>query len=221
MHQSAQSKKTTPPTAATRLSSVIKNNAPPADVLLITCAEAVLDDRLLTRLGQHRLLVWRSSAHVIPPYGAGHDVDEQTIDQLVEQMGVGEIIVCGHRPCAALEPVLSYDDRRQAPRPLQFALAARRIVEEKHGPLPREQLLQAMSEENVFVQMTHLRTYPAVLAGLARQKLKLHSWIYDDDKDELYGYGTGHCSFLRRIQGQSKQGGTQLPFLNPCDIYLA
>ena len=40
-------------------------------------------------------------------------------------------------------------------------------------------LLRALTEENVLLQLQHLRTHPGVAAGLATGKIRLHGWIYN------------------------------------------
>jgi carbonic anhydrase len=35
-----------------------------------------------------------------------------------------------------------------------------------------------LTEENVLLQLQHLRTHPGVAAGLATGKVRLHGWIY-------------------------------------------
>jgi carbonic anhydrase len=39
-------------------------------------------------------------------------------------------------------------------------------------------MLRALTEENVLLQLQHLRTHPGVAAGLATGKVRLHGWIY-------------------------------------------
>lgn len=199
-----------------------------AAAMLITCTDSLLDEHLLPRLrdesdDSRKLLVWRNTGHVVPPYGAGHADAEVAIDNAVHQFGVQEIIMCGHLSCDALQTLMHGRHQAHAPHAgcMQFARAAQRIVEEKYGRLPRAQLLQAMVEENVFVQMANLRTYPTVLAGLARGTLKLHSWIYDHDRDEIYGHEPRESAFLQRLRGQRQPRRRLLPYIDPCEIYLA
>ncbi|MBM4070352.1 MAG: hypothetical protein FJ271_15565 [Planctomycetes bacterium] len=201
--------------------------------MLITCTDSLLDEHLLPRLRDEPLMVWRTSGHVVPPYGAGHGDAEEAIDDAVRRSGVREIIMCGHLSCHALQTLMhheshqshqsheSHESHKAHGDCLQFARPAQRIAEDKYGRLPREQLLQAMIEENVFLQMTHLRTYPVVRDGLARGTLMLHSWIYDHDTDEIYGYEPGESALLRRMRGKGRPSRQLLPYIDPCEIYLA
>jgi carbonic anhydrase len=191
--------------------------------LLIACTDPVLDDRLLPRVKQRRLAVWRNTGPIIAPYGAGAAETEAAIDHAVTELGVKEIAICGHLPGNALRDLVDRSDdaewRRSDARQYS-ARAMRRVVFEKYGALAPDELQQAMVEENVFIQLANLRTYPAVLSGLARGKLALCGWIYDAENDELYVHGARDN---RALHGMNFERGSArpLPSLDPCDIYLA
>jgi carbonic anhydrase len=48
--------------------------------------------------------------------------------------------------------------------------------------------MQAVIEENVRLQLTHLRSHPAVAAALANDALNLQGWVY--------GIGDGKVTIL-------------------------
>ena len=196
----------------------------PPEALLITCTDPILDSRLLAQFRSEPLLVWRSTGPVVPPYGSGYLKVESIIDHAVTELGAREIAICGHLPNEALRSLIGNQAPLEGPKEdpcLYYAHAARRIVQEKYGRLQPDELRQAMVEENVLLQMANLRTYPAVLAGMACRNLRLHSWIYDADQDELYGHGPSQSLFLNRIKQFAQPAEHPLPYLDPCDIYLA
>jgi len=39
--------------------------------------------------------------------------------------------------------------------------------------------LRRLTEENVLLQMQHLRTHPSVAGAIAREELTLSGWVYD------------------------------------------
>lgn len=196
----------------------------PPEALLITCTDPILDSRLLAQFRSEPLLVWRSTGSVVPPYGSGYLEAESIIDHAVTELGAKEIAICGHLPSEPLQTLIANEAPLEGPKEnpcLYYARSARRIVQEKYGWLQPDKLLQAIVEENVLVQMANLRTYPAVLAGMAGSNLRLHSWIYDADTDELYGHGPSQSLFLNRIKQFARPAQRPLPSLDPCDIYLA
>ncbi len=196
----------------------------PPEALLITCTDPILDSCLLPQFHSEPLLVWRSTGAVVPPYGSGNLEIENIIDHAVTELGTKEIAICSHLPSEPLQTFFANEASLEGPKEdpwLFYARSARRIVQEKYGQLQPDKLLQAMVEENALVQMANLRTYPAVLTGMAGGTIRLHSWIYCADEDELYGYGPGQSPFLNRIKQFAQPAQRPLSCLDPCDIYLA
>jgi carbonic anhydrase len=62
---------------------------------------------------------------------------------------------------------------------LRNAEAALSVAKAKYGELPAEEMTRVLIEENVMLQIQHLRTHPAVAAGLAAGTVRLHGWIYN------------------------------------------
>lgn len=193
----------------------------PAEAFLITGDEPILDGKLLVHFRSEPVVIWRSRGLVVPPFGAGHEEAEKAIEHAVMDLGVREIAICGHLPCEATRTLLDEDEGSDDDSARYYAQVTRRIVQEKYGRLSEDELLQAMVEENVFVQLANLRTHPAVLTGLARGDLQVHTWIYDVDKDVLYSHGSKQSALLKRNKRFAGPEQPALPHLNPCDIYLA
>ena len=194
------------------------------EALLVACADLPLDARLLREFQRQPLVVWRTTGPIVPPYGSGELEAERVVEHAVTRLQVKEIAVCGHLPCKPLRDFLARQTAGESdsePDRLAGFEAAFRMVQKRYGPLEPDQLLAAVTEENVLLQAAHLRTYPAVLSAVASGTLRLHRWLYDADEDELYGYGASQSLFLSRIEGFAPAGPTALPDLDPCDIYLA
>jgi carbonic anhydrase len=51
-----------------------------------------------------------------------------------------------------------------------------------------EARLTATVEENVLVQLEHLRTHPSVAAALGRKELNLHAWVYKFETGQVFAY---------------------------------
>jgi carbonic anhydrase len=52
------------------------------------------------------------------------------------------------------------------------------------GETPGE-LMRRLTEENVLLQMQHLRTHPSVAGAVAREELTISGWVYDIGKGEV------------------------------------
>jgi carbonic anhydrase len=80
---------------------------------------------------------------------------------------------------------------------LAHAEATRRIIQEKYQHLTDIPLLTAATQENVLVQLEHLRTHPAVASGLAAGNLKLHGWVYKIETGEVFAFDPSIGQFVR------------------------
>jgi carbonic anhydrase len=91
---------------------------------------------------------------------------------------------------ALLEPEKNGLDKMPTVRSwLRNAEAARAAtVNTLHSEDAGPATVRCLAEQNVLLQLAHLRTHPAVAAGLARNTLFLQGWFYD--------IGTGEISVL-------------------------
>ena len=58
-----------------------------------------------------------------------------------------------------------------------------RTLDERVGE--RGSLLETLKEQNVLLQMQHLRTHPSVAGAIAEGKLTLSGWIYEIGTGEV------------------------------------
>jgi carbonic anhydrase len=167
--------------------------------LFITCSDSRINPNLITQTEPGDLFVLRNAGNILPPYGAGGGGEEATIEYAVEGLGVPDIIVCGHSGCGAMSALLNPDGLKRMPavaKWLGHAESTRRIMTDKYGHLTDDALLTATVEENVLVQLENLRTHPAVAAGVARDRLKLHGWVYKIATGQVFGFQPEDGQFL-------------------------
>lgn len=169
------------------------------DALFITCSDSRINPNLLTQTGPGELFILRNAGNIIPPYGAANGGEGATVEFAVAALGVKDIIVCGHSHCGAVKGLLNPDGLTELPAVaawLSHAEATRRIVKENYAHLCGEACLSAAIEENVLVQLENLRTHPCVASRLARGELKLHGWVYNFERGEVYAYDPEQGQFL-------------------------
>jgi carbonic anhydrase len=161
------------------------------DTLFITCSDSRIDPNLLTQSEPGELFIIRNAGNIVPPHGAAPGGEVATVEYAVAALGVKDIIVCGHSHCGAMKGLLHPEQVAELPAVsawLGHAEATRRILRENYGHLEGERLLTAAIEENVLVQLEHLRTLPAVAARLSRRALHLHGWVYKIETGEVFAY---------------------------------
>jgi carbonic anhydrase len=89
-----------------------------------------------------------------------------------------------------MKALLRPDDPQLAAMPavrswLRNAEAARGVVAATRPGLDGSEAVQALVEQNVILQLAHLRTHPSVAARLAEGTLALHGWVYHIETGEI------------------------------------
>ena len=181
--------------------------------LFITCSDSRICPNLITQTRPGDLFIMRNAGNIVPSHGAAIAGGEAaTIEFAVSALGVPDIIVCGHTHCGAMKALLGpadkMDDMPAIRGWLHHAESTRRIIREKYQHLDGERLLTACVEENVLVQLEHLRTHPMVAAGLARKTVNLHGWVYKLETGEVFAYSQESGQFLPldqlRVTGEAE-----------------
>lgn len=149
--------------------------------LFITCADSRVSPEMITQTQPGDLFVSRNIGNLVPAYGEMLGGVSAVVEFAVLALNVRQIVICGHTDCGAMKGLAS-GGAAAAGMPtvqtwLRNAEAARSVVLARHTE--QEGLVQAMVEENVRLQLIHLRTHPAVAARLAEGRLAVQGWVYD------------------------------------------
>lgn len=181
------------------------------DALFITCSDSRINPNLITQTQPGELFILRNAGNIIPPHGAANGGEGATIEFAVAGLGVQDIIVCGHSHCGAIKGLLdpgSLNDMPAVAAWLSHAEATRRIMREKYYDRAGAAQMTTAVEENVLVQLENLRTHPTIAAGLARDKLKLHAWVYKIETGQVFAYDPERGQFVPVAEALS---GPMLP----------
>ena len=180
------------------------------ETLFITCSDSRIDPNLLTRANPGDLFILRNAGNIVPPNGAVRGGEAATIEFAVAALGVKDIIICGHSHCGAMKGLLQPEDVKDFPAVaewLSHAETTRRIMRENYSHLEGPALLTATIEENVLVQLEHVRTLPSVGARLKRGELRLHGWVYKIETGEVFAFDIHSGQFVPvaeyRMAGES------------------
>jgi carbonic anhydrase len=169
------------------------------ETLFITCSDSRIDPNLLTRANPGDLFILRNAGNIIPPHGAVKGGEAATIEFAVAALGVKDIIVCGHSHCGAMKSLLEPGDLANLPAVAEWlthAETTRRIMRENYAHLEGHALLTATIEENVLVQLEHVRTLPAVAARMKQGSLRLHGWVYKIETGEVFAFDVESEQFV-------------------------
>lgn len=167
-------------------------------ILFITCCDSRIDPNLITQTEPGELFIIRNIGNVIPPYGATTGAEGAAIEYAIQELGVKNIIVCGHSHCGAMKGLLQRNNLAEE-MPLvydwlKYAEATRRIVKEHYQGYEGEELLNATIEENVLTQIENLRSYPSVHSKLYSGQLSIHAWVYKIETGGVFVYSAERCN---------------------------
>lgn len=159
--------------------------------LFITCSDSRIDPTLLTQAEPGELFILRNAGNIVPSYGVTMGGSTATIEYAVAMLGVKHVIVCGHTDCGVMRALLHPESVVDLPAVKSWMIQAettRRIVRENYTDLKGEELLVTTIQENVRIQLDHLKTHPAVAVRLRRGTLTLHGWVYSIPTGDIWAY---------------------------------
>jgi carbonic anhydrase len=150
--------------------------------LFITCADSRIDPELLTRSGPGEIFVLRNIGNLVPAYGEMLGGVSAVIEYSVLALSVSQVVICGHTDCGAMKGLLHPDKVVKMPTVkswLKNGEAALSIVQAKATAKDEHHALEQLIEENVLLQMSHLRTHPSIAGKVAQGTLAVAGWVYD------------------------------------------
>ncbi len=172
-------------------------NGQSPEVLMVTCADSRIDPNLITQTDPGDLFICRNAGNIVPPHADQGGGETASIEYALTVLGVQHVVVCGHTDCGAMKGALNpsaLDDLPHVRSWLNHARSAVESVKARRGHCGPEQLDEVI-QENVLMQLQHLRTHPAVAARLATGQLELHGWVYDIEHGEILAYDERTGSF--------------------------
>lgn len=151
------------------------------EVMFITCADSRIDPNLITQTDPGDLFVIRNAGNIVPPHAKNSGGMTASIEFAVAALGVQHIVVCGHSDCGAMKGALNPGALTDLPHVQNWLDHSRAAVETVRARTGDESpnALADVTEENVALQLQHLKTHPAVAAKVATGEVKLHGWVYN------------------------------------------
>lgn len=162
------------------------------ETLFITCSDSRVVPDLITQTNPGDLFVIRNAGNLVPSHLSTPDSGEAaTIEYAVGVLKVKDIIVCGHTGCGAMHSLMNPEVLENLPRVrnwLGHAYTTREIVQTQYRCENPDALSRVTAEENVLVQLGHLRSHPTVAVALDKGDLKLHGWMFKIETGQVFAY---------------------------------
>ncbi len=168
--------------------------------LFITCADSRIAPEALTQAQPGDIFVTRNIGNLVPAYGEMVGGVSAVIEYAVEALGVSQIVICGHTDCGAMKGLLHRDKLTNMPTVnhwLRNAEAALSVVKARDSFADENSKLLELAEENVLLQLNHLRTHPSVAGKMAQGKLSTYGWVYDIGHGDIYIHQGSANKFLK------------------------
>ena len=168
--------------------------------LFIACADSRVDVESITSSGPGDVFVTRNVGNMVPPYSGTPGGVTAVIEYAVAALKVQHVVVCGHSDCGAMKALLNPAATEELPTVrywLHHGQAALMVAESMmHHHESQVEKLNHLAEENVLMQMVHLRTHPSVAGAMARKELTISGWVYDIGSGIVRIVEEGHREFI-------------------------
>ena len=154
-------------------------------VLWIGCSDSRVSEDVITGSKPGTIFVHRNVANIV----AFNDVNVAAIiEYAVTHLKIPDIIVCGHTRCGGIAALEDGVEENYIADWLLIAGGAKEAVDRvaRERGLSREETLNLLVEENVRLQIKHLKNF-ALIRNLHRKSEvpHIHGWVYDVDSGQI------------------------------------
>jgi carbonic anhydrase len=158
-------------------------------VLWIGCSDSRVIPEQITAARPGDLFVMRNIANVVPPYGTTGDAASALLEYAVLELGVEDIIVCGHSYCAGVGAIVNQGSLNIASHMARWVSWIQPALSQVEAMgLPEEIRYLETIKANVLLQRRNVETYPDVRHALKANRLSVHAWLFDLDSGELMAF---------------------------------
>ena len=168
--------------------------------LIIACADSRVDVEDITSSGPGDVFVTRNIGNMVPAYGEMLGGVSAVIEYAVSALKVKHVMICGHSDCGAMKALLNPDSTATMPTVRSWLTNGQAALKVADALNPADvqpaDRLRRLTEENVLMQMAHLKTHPSVAGALARNALNISGWVYDIGSGELRVAEDGQREFI-------------------------
>ncbi len=167
--------------------------------LFITCSDSRIETAMITQTDPGDLFVCRNAGNIVPPHSAHTGAMTASIEFAVAALEVPHIVICGHTECGAMHGAMNPGELDAMPHVkewLGYSQAAVDLVQKESGGKSEAERMRLLLEQNVILQLEHLKTHPAVAAQLAKGALELHGWVYDIKTGDVHAFDEQQKTFV-------------------------
>jgi len=172
------------------------------DAVFITCSDSRVVPNLITTSAPGDLFVIQNAGNIVPPYGEWSG-EEASIEYAINALNVKDIVVCGHSQCGAMKGLLKPEAVEELPAVshwLRHAQDTKKLIDDNYKGLEFDAALNIAIQENVLVQIEHLRSLPCISKKIMKREIELHAWTYEIETGIVYIYDVVSEDFLPLVK---------------------
>ncbi|GAB5347723.1 carbonic anhydrase [Alteriqipengyuania sp. 357] len=173
------------------------------EALFITCSDSRIETGMMTQTDPGELFICRNAGNIVPPHTNQTGGMTASIEFASAALQVPHIVVCGHTECGAMKGAMdlhrdrsSLDTLPHVREWLGYSRAAVDIVDARGAGMSDADKMRMLLEQNVVLQLQHLRTHPTVALRLAQREVELHGWVYDIRTGKVDAYDPEQDRFI-------------------------
>lgn len=183
------------------------------DTLFIACCDSRIVPNLFSTTEPGDLFAVRTIGNLFPPARQGGegkgDVSEgAALEYSLKMLGVGNVIVCGHSLCGAMDAILSRTKLEGMPNLEQWLELGKPSLDRFERAThidPKLAPVDRLSQVNVLQQLDHLRTYEFVREREDAGEVYLHGWFFDVRTGETHIYDEERGGFVLLDEGEAER----------------
>jgi carbonic anhydrase len=169
------------------------------EALFITCSDSRIETGMLTQSEPGELFVCRNVGNIVPPHTEHTGGVTASLEFAAAVLKVPHIVICGHTGCGAMEAAIGTQSLSELPHVrhwLQFTDKAVKIVEQAGQGKSAPEKQDMLTEQNVILQLEHLKTHPTVAERLKTGELTLHGWVYHIETGNVRAFDAATGEFI-------------------------
>ena len=184
------------------------------DTLFIACSDSRVAPNWFASTNPGDLFVIRNVGNLIPPCGdeqglSAADVSEAAaIEFAILNLGVKDIIICGHSDCGAMHALFRGRENIVTPNLKAWLRHGEKaLTKMKNEPSDSSGLAphNRLSQLNVLKQIENLKSYPIVQEKLRSKELRVHAWWFELSKASVYFYDPSTKKFTEVAENKVDQ----------------
>ena len=159
------------------------------DVLLVTCSDSRVAVNVFASTDPGDMFVLRNVGNIVPPLSSSFSAYfEGALDFALNSLNVRHIVICGHSECGAMVAIQNGIQN-------VTSVGLKEWLKDGIECNFKSVDYNVLSQENVLLQIEHLKTYPQIRERLKENRIMLHGWFFNIKTADVYHYSFDRMGF--------------------------